>query len=102
MSQYTLVRHSGYAAGGNRDFEDAVQVCELNAHQVYLVRASGGALFATQEAAQRAASSNNYPNGATHAPPNVSGYFSSLRIGGAEIYVPSATQGSSGAASATV
>ena len=92
MSQFTLVRHSAYAVGGNRDFEDAVDVCELSGDQAYRVRAAGGVVFATLAAAQTAASNNNYPNGATHSPPKAPGHFSSLRIGGAEIYIPLSAQ----------
>jgi len=98
VSQFTLVRHSAYAVGGNRDFEDAVDVCELSGDQAYRVRAAGGVVFATLETAQAAANNANYPNGATRSPPSAPGYFSSLRIGAAEIYIPlSAQSGEDGA-----
>jgi hypothetical protein len=88
VASYTLVRHSLYADGGNADFEDAVQVCELNADQAYRVRAAGGVVFATREAAQAGEDSANYPGGRRASGAHASGYFSSLRIGSAEIYVP--------------
>lgn len=88
MTQYTLVRHSAYAVGGNGDFESAVEVCELTPRQDYSVRAAGGLVFATREAAQGAATAENFPDGPAQATPNAPGYFSGIRIGGAEIYVP--------------
>ncbi len=91
MSRFALVRHSSYAVGGNADFEDAVEVFELSTHDDYRVRAAGGTVFATREAAEAAAAAANYPDGRTGAVANAPGYFSSLRLGGAEIYVPRAT-----------
>ena len=75
MTQFTLVRHSQYAAAADPNFEEAVEVCELNVHQVYRVRAAGGALYPSQQAALA-----SLPRGR--------GHFSSLRINGAEVFVP--------------
>ena len=52
-----------------------------------MVRAGGGRLFATREAANIAANAANYPDGSRAAGPHARGHFSSLRISGAEIYV---------------
>jgi hypothetical protein len=90
VNQFTLVRHSEYAAGGNPDFEDAVEVFELNSNQAYSVRAVGGVLLPTLAAGQAAARAENFPGGSAQSVPRASGYFSSLRLGGAEIYVPRA------------
>ena len=79
MTQFTLIRHSRYAVAADPNFEEAVEVCELNIHQAYRVRAAGGPLFATREAAQDAAVGT--------AP---RGHFSSLRIAGAEVFIPHA------------
>jgi hypothetical protein len=87
MSKFALVRHSAYATGGNAAFESAVEVCELAAQQDYQVRAAGGVSFATRDAAEAAAIAANFPDGKTGSPPNAPGYFSSLRIAGAEIYL---------------
>ncbi len=87
MTQFTLLRHSAYAAGGDSDFEDAVEVAEVTDSEVYMVRAGGGRLFATREAANIAANAANYPDGSRAAGPHARGHFSSLRISGAEIYV---------------
>ncbi len=93
MSQYTLVRHSAYAVGGDSDFEDAVEPRELTARQEYQVRAVGGVLLPSLEAARAAAGAANFPPGSALTRPSATGYFSNLRIGGAEIYVPRATPG---------
>ncbi len=93
MSQYALVRHSAYAVGGNTDFEDAVEAFELTDHQQYLVRSAGGRLFDSLADAQAAADRANFPPGAARTRPQANGYFSSLRVGGAEIYVPRAAPG---------
>lgn len=93
MSKFALVRHSGYAVGGDAAFENAVEACELNVHQDYRVRAAGGTVYATREAAQSAAEEANFPAGNLRSAPNVAGYFSSLRIGGAELYLPRAAPG---------
>jgi NADH:ubiquinone oxidoreductase subunit len=87
---FTLVRHSGYAVGANPAFEDAVEVCELTMHQLYMVRAAGGIVFTTREAARQGEDAANYPNGSKSGRAQVSGYFSSLRVAGAEIFVPTA------------
>ncbi len=88
MTQYTLLRHSGYAQGGNPDFEDAVETTEITDTEAYQVRAAGGTLFATRDAAKAAETTANYPDGSRAAGAHAAGYFSSLRIRGAEIYVP--------------
>jgi hypothetical protein len=90
MSQFTLVRHSAYAVGGNADFEDAVEACELTGQQQYHVRSAGGLLFPSLTEAQAAAQLANFPPGAAGPRPQAGGYFSSLRVAGAEIYVPRA------------
>lgn len=88
VSQYTLVRHGAYAVGGDAGFEDAVEVCELTGQQAYLVRAAGGLVLASLAAAEAAARAANFPPGTVGERPRAPGYFSSLRIAGAEIYVP--------------
>ena len=79
MTEFTLVRHSAYAEGGNPDFEEAVEARELTRAQVYKVRAAGGILFPTREAAEQAATQSSRDH---------TGSFSSLRIGSAELYIP--------------
>ena len=83
VQKFTLIRHSGYAVGGNPAFEDAVEVCEITDREVYLVRATGGVVYPTREAADAAGVAAN-----AAAPVAGRGHFSSLRIAGAEIYVP--------------
>jgi hypothetical protein len=83
-----LLRHSSYALGGNSVFEDAVEVSEVTGTEAYTVRAAGGLLFATREAARIAEDAANYPDGSRAAGPHAAGYFSSLRIRSAEIYLP--------------
>ncbi len=100
MAAFTLVRHSGYAVGGNSDFEDAVEAREVTPHESYLVRSAGGMLFATLALAEAAAQLANFPTGAGHGVPRAAGYFSSLRMAGAEIYIPRAGAAGSPAASA--
>lgn len=77
MTQFTLVRHSRYAAAADPEFEDKVEACEVDASQAYRVKAAGGALYATREAAEGAAS-------------DARGYFASLRINGAELFIATA------------
>ncbi len=88
MNQFTLVRHSGYAVGGDPAFEDAVDLFEVTDAQAYRVRAAGGLLLATRAEAQAAVQAANFPPGPPRAEPHATGYFSSVRIGGVEIYVP--------------
>ena len=87
MTSYTLVRHSGYAVAGNPRFEQAVELCEIDHPQAYRVRAAGGVVFDSREAAQAAEAAANFPSGIKGIRPNVQGYFSNLRVQGAEIYV---------------
>ena len=83
MSLFTLVRHSGFAVGGNPSFENAVELAEITDLQAYTVRQAGGELFPTREAAILAQQTANAPGRV-----ETKGYFSSQRIGGAEIHVP--------------
>jgi hypothetical protein len=87
MSRYTLVRHSGYSVAGNPHFEHAVELFEINPSQAYRVRAVGGLVLDSYEAAQAAETAANFPAGTKGIDARVQGYFSNLRIRGAEIYV---------------
>jgi hypothetical protein len=75
MTQFALLRHSRYAVAADPAYEDAIEVCEVDVHQAYRVRGAGGVLFPTRQAAEDAM------RGAR-------GHFSSLRISGAEVFVP--------------
>ncbi len=88
MTRFTLVRHSGYAVGGDPAFEDAVELVEVTENQTYHVRAAGGLLLATLAEAQAAERAANFPAGTTPDRPHAAGHFSSVRVGRAEIYVP--------------
>jgi NADH:ubiquinone oxidoreductase subunit len=85
---FTLVRHSGYAVGADPALEGAVEVREVTLQQFYTVRAAGGAVFATREAAKLAEDAANYPNGSKSGGAHAPGHFSTLRVSGAEIYIP--------------
>lgn len=74
MTQYALVRHSAYAQAANPDFEDALEIAEVDTVRAYAVRAVGATLYPTREAAQAAI-------------PGARGHFSHVRIGGAEVFV---------------
>jgi hypothetical protein len=87
MTHYTLVRHSGYAVAGNPRFEQAVELCEIDHAQAYRVRAAGGVVFDTYEAAKAAEAAVNFPSSVEGVHPKIQGYFSNLRIQGAEIYL---------------
>lgn len=87
--QYTLTRHSAYAVAANPRFEDAVELRAITTRERNLVRAVGGRVFDSLDAAQAAARAENAP-AQPGGPPAAPGQFSSLRIGGAEIYIPRA------------
>ena len=59
----------------------------MTLQELYKVRAAGGAVFTTRDAAKHAEETANYPNGRRSGEPRAPGHFSSLRIGGAEIYI---------------
>ena len=75
MTAYVLVRHSAYAVAADPAFEDALEPAAVDAAQSYRVRAAGGTLYPSRAAAEAAI-------------PDASGYFASLRIGGAELFIP--------------
>lgn len=77
MGQFTLVRHRGYAVAGDPALESAVEAIEITDAQVYTVKRAGGRVFTTLAEAV-----------AAEALAGTVGYFSSLRIAGAEIHVP--------------
>jgi hypothetical protein len=74
---FTLVRHSAFATAANPAYEDAVEVAEVTHAATYQVKAAGGVLFASRAEAEAEA-----------AVEGARGYFSHLRIGGAEVFVP--------------
>jgi hypothetical protein len=76
MAWFTLVRHAAYAAAANPDFEDALEAAELDHAATYRVRAAGGAIYDSREAAEAAI-------------PGARGHFATLRIAGSEVFVPS-------------
>jgi hypothetical protein len=51
---FTLVRHSAFAQAANPEYEDAVEVAEVDHAQSYRVKAAGGLLFATRADAEAA------------------------------------------------
>jgi hypothetical protein len=79
VTMFTLVRHSAYAVAANPDYEEALEVAEVSHTDSYRVKAAGGALFATRAEAEAALA-------------GARGHFASLRIGGAEVFVPQADQ----------
>ncbi len=81
---FTLVRHSGYTIAGNPDLEESVEVAELTGTQVYTVKQAGGRVFESREEAYAAERAYNMPEQRAGS----RGYFSSLRVSGAEIHVP--------------
>ena len=80
MSQFTLVRHSLFAVAADPRYEELLEPCELTAEQAYRVRAAGGLLFPSLPAAEAAIAGQR-------------GHFSSLRIRGAEVFVPAPPKG---------
>lgn len=87
MTEFTLVRDRRYTDGANPDYEGAVEAVELGLGQASLVRSAGGTVFATRQAAELAVYLANQAVGPAPGRVGAPGYFSSLRIGGAEIYV---------------
>jgi len=75
VTMFTLVRHSAFAQAANPEYEDAVEVAEVDHAQSYRVKAAGGLLFATRADAEAAI-------------PGARGYFSHLRVSGAEVFLP--------------
>lgn len=73
--QFTLVRHSAYAQAANPAYEEALEAWPVDRAQAVRVRAAGGTLWPTREAAEAAILSAR-------------GHFSSLRIGSGELFVP--------------
>ena len=74
--QFTLVRHSAYAQAADPAYEEALEPWPVDRGMAARVRAAGGLLYATREAAEAAI-------------PAARGHFSSLRVGGSALFVPS-------------
>jgi len=77
---YALVRHSAYALAANPAYDEALEPCAVDRSQAVRVRAAGGALYATRAEAEAAI-------------PGAVGYFASLRLSGAELFVHASRQG---------
>ena len=77
MTQFVLVRHSAYAIAADPAYEDALEPAEIDSPQGYRARAAGGTLYPTREAAEAAI-------------PGAKGYFASLRIAGADLFIHNA------------
>ncbi len=88
-TQYTVVMHSAAVAAGNPQFADAIEECAITTRaQVYQVRAAGGVMFASYEAASDFCEWENYPPGVKGLIPHVPGTFSRRGVQGAPIYLP--------------
>lgn len=88
-THFTLVRHSRYAVSADPAFEGAVEVRELTRNQAYVARSAGGVIFSSQPDAAEAEAATNVAD-QTMPSGTARGYFSSVRIGGAEVYIPAA------------
>ena len=88
MSNYTLVRHSGFGYGGKLAFARAVEMRSLNEAEVREVKAAGGLLFDSYDSANDAEHAENYPPGVTGLIPRCTGTFSKKTIDDLAIYIP--------------
>ena len=88
-TKYTLVQHSGWVAGGNPQFRDAVEEWVLDSEaQERKVKEVGGLVFDSYSSASNAADEENYPPEIKGIIPRVRGTFSTKHVRGAAIYVP--------------
>jgi len=86
---WTLVQHSGYGNAGNVTFCRAVELRRLyTPREVNLVRRAGGVLLASYDDAAFAEMAANYPGEVKGLVPRVRGGFSTTKIDGLRIYVP--------------
>ena len=74
MNQYVLVRHSAYTTAADPAYEDKVEPAAVDRIKAYAVRAAGGTLYASRAEAEAACV-------------GARGYFASLRVGGAELFI---------------
>lgn len=89
MTQYTIVRHSGYEFGGNRQFLTGLEVAPVNTKKEReSVQKAGGKLFDSYDAAEEYAYQEMYPPHIKGLIPMALGDFARAKINGLPIYVP--------------
>jgi hypothetical protein len=94
VTRYTLVRHTGYSVGGNRQFEHAVELRAISGKTAtQQVVKAGGLIFASYSEASMREEAENYPPGATGLIPAATGKFSQRKVSGEEIYIPAKSTG---------
>lgn len=74
MALFTLVRHSAFAEAANPAYENALEAAEVEHAYTNEVQSVGGLLYPSRTEAEAAI-------------PGARGYFSHLRIAGAEVFV---------------
>lgn len=90
-AKYTLVQHSGFGYGGDRQFMMAVELRQVDGRQIESVKKAGGVLFSTYTEADEAEQSENYPSDVKGLIPCVLGSFhTKSKIDDLKVYIPKA------------
>lgn len=90
MLKWTLVQHSGFGYGGDRQFARAVENASVDTKRdLGAVIKVGGVLFDTYQESSDAEYKENYPNPDMGITPFCRGSFAKSKIDGLKIYIPS-------------
>lgn len=89
MTQYTLVRHTGYSVGGKEAFKHAVEERAVTtAKERSIVAKAGGLLFESYNGAHDRAFNENYSKEHHGINPAAQGKFVKRKGFDEEIYIP--------------
>lgn len=85
---WTLVQHTGFSVGQKHEFRRAVELREISQRQGAMVKALGGVVFDTYEAAREAEEAENWPPGTEGIIPNCAGSFIKMKVNSEKLYIP--------------
>ncbi len=84
---YAIVQHSGVTTG-HAEFEQAVEMRQVDARQARKVRSIGGLVVDDWAVADALTETINYPEGYEGMIPRAIGMFSEVTIDGLRVYLP--------------
>jgi hypothetical protein len=88
MTQYAIVRHSGYEYAGNRQFLQGLEMRSVRPAQAEKVLAVGGVVFDSYLEADDFCEAEMYPPTVKGIIPDAPGVFSRVKIDGLSVYIP--------------
>lgn len=85
---YTIVQHSAYGYGHDRQFAKGLETRKVDKNQVALILRNGGLVFPSYQAAEKYAEQEMYPPGTEGLIPCAPGTFFDFYVDDLPVYIP--------------